>query len=187
MWDLISILAGFGSRSSERRHRSGISYPRLTPYSHWELLYRKKQIMVDGDGVDQGNDAVVGEPVGVVGNTNGDEKAQKSVFQTLFWGSKKPLFRPSLGASRGPPWGQKWLPSAAKCSFLLPARAPKKSSEISPFPALPGGYRGAPGPILKSILGLPENCKKLHPSHAKRDSPTQRGACGERGTGCCWV
>ena len=105
-----------------------------------------------------------------------DSKAPKSFFQTLFWGSKKPLFQPSLGASRGPPWGQNWLPSAAKCSFSLPTKAPKKSSGKAPFRTLPGGYLGAPGPILKSILDLPENCKKMHPSHTKRDSPTQNSA-----------
>ena len=94
-------------------------------------------------------------------------------FSGLVLGLQKPLFRSSLGASRALPWGQNWFPSAAKCSFSLPTKAPKKSSEKAPFRALPGGYRGAPGPILKSILGLPENCKNMHPSHTKRDSPTQ--------------
>ena len=38
--------------------------------------------MVDGDGVDQGNEAGVGEPVGEVGNTNGDQNGSGAVGQT---------------------------------------------------------------------------------------------------------
>ena len=88
-----------------------------------------------------------------------NSKAPKSVFQILFWGSPKPLFQPSLSASRGPPWGQNWLPSAATCSFSLPAKAPQKSSEQPSFRGSPRGYRGALGPILKSIVGVQKIAK----------------------------
>ena len=74
MWDLISILVGFGSSASERWTRSGISYPRPRLYTHWDYSYRKKQIMVDGDGGVQGNGDGVGEPAGEIGTTNGNQK-----------------------------------------------------------------------------------------------------------------